>query len=100
MCQIGAGLRAKVPVWKLVAGRYFGGGLSRRLRGTARSVSRLGYGLELCGIALGRCALTWKPSRGPKGLIDLQRGTNGIDDTRLVNFSPVYLQAMLQVGHS
>lgn len=75
-------------------------GLSQRLRGTARSVSRLGYGLELCGITRGLCALTWKPSRGPKGLIDLQRGTNRDDDTRLANFSPVYLQAILQVGHS
>ncbi len=51
-------------------------GLSQRLRGTARSVSRLGYGSELCGISRGLCALTWKPSRGPEGLIDLQRGTN------------------------
>ena len=28
-------------------------GLSQRLRGTARSVSRLGYGLELRGITRG-----------------------------------------------
>ena len=69
-------------------------GLSRRLRGTARSVSRLGYGLELCGITLGSCALTWKPSRGPEGLIDLQRCTNAVDDTCEVDFSPVYFYAM------
>lgn len=61
-------------------------GLSQRLRETARSVSRLGQGLELCGITLGLCALTWKPSRWPKGLIDLQRGTNKADNTRLVNY--------------
>lgn len=32
-------------------------GLSQRLRGTARSVSRLGYGSELCGIPVGYALL-------------------------------------------
>jgi hypothetical protein len=37
-------------------------------------------------------------SKGPKGLIDLQRGTNTLNSTRLVIFSPVYFYVMLQGG--
>lgn len=44
---------------------------------------------ESCTALMGQCALCLETSKvGPEGLIDLQRGTNGVHGNRMIKFSP------------
>lgn len=84
--QIGAGLRAQVPIEDACAGRYVGGGLESALARDGQISQQVG------SLARAVRHYPWvmrsylETIEGAKGLFDLQRGTNEADDTRAADY--------------